>query len=433
MNFQMFIAIAIFFIVYIFITTEYINKTIAVLVGSVLVILFGIVKQDKVFSVIDWNVIFLLVSMMIIVGITKNTGLFQYVAIKSAKIAKGNPIIIMILLFFITAVFSAFLDNVTTVLILTPVTILIAVELGLSPVPFIISEVIASNVGGAATLIGDPPNIMIGSAAKLSFNDFIVNLSLVVFIMLIATVLLLFFIYRKQLVVTQEKKARIMDFDESKAITDPQLLIKSLVVLALVIVGFVLHGMIHLEASIVALTGAAFLMLLSVIPRHSEVEHVVEKFYKEIEWGTIFFFIGLFILVDGLVEMGVIKIMAEGMMKITGSNMALGSFIIVWGSGIFSAIIDNIPFVATMIPMIQEMTTKIEPAAAIPLWFSLSIGACIGGNGTLIGASANVVAAGIAGKSGYKISFMEFTKIGVLSTFINLIIGSAYIYIRYYL
>ncbi len=433
MNFHMFFAIVIFAVVYVFITTEYINKTIAVLVGSALVIIFGVINKENVFHVIDWNVIFLLISMMIIVGITKRSGLFQYVAIKASKIAKGDPVKIIIMLFIITGLFSAFLDNVTTVLILTPVTILIAVELGLSPIPFIISQAIASNIGGSATLIGDPPNIMIGSAVGLSFNDFITNQSLIVIIMMIVTLLVVLLKYKKQLIVTQEKKARIMDFNENKAIKDFPLLIKSLIVLALVISGFILHDAVHLDASIIALSGASLLMLLSVFPKNEKSEEMAEEFYKEVEWGTIFFFIGLFILVDGLVQVGVIKKIAEYMINATKGDIFLTTNIILWASGFFSAFIDNIPYVATMIPILKEVGSNIPFEQMEPVWRALSIGACIGGNGTLIGASANVVSAGIAKKSGYNISFIEFTKIGAITTVINLFVAMIYFYIRYFM
>ncbi|HBD93100.1 MAG: hypothetical protein A2015_06860 [Spirochaetes bacterium GWF1_31_7] len=433
MNFHMIFAIAIFAVVYVFITTEYINKTIAVLVGSALVIILGVINKENVFNVIDWNVIFLLISMMIIVGITKRSGLFQYVAIKASKIAKGDPVKIIIMLFIITGLFSAFLDNVTTVLILTPVTILIAVELGLSPIPFIISQAIASNIGGTATLIGDPPNIMIGSAIGLSFNDFITNQSLIVIIMMIVTLFVVLLKYKKQLIVTQEKKARIMDFNENKAIKDFPLLIKSLIVLALVISGFILHDTVHLDASIIALSGASLLMLLSVFPKNEKSEEIAEEFYKEVEWGTIFFFIGLFILVDGLVQVGVIKKIAEYMIDATKGNIFFTTNIILWASGFFSAFIDNIPYVATMIPILKEVGNNIPFQEMEPVWWALSVGACIGGNGTLIGASANVVSAGIAKKSGYNISFIEFTKIGGITTVINLFVATIYFYIRYFM
>ena len=290
MNITMFLGLAIFLVVYILIALDVLNKAIAVLAGGVIFIALGFINQEKAFLSIDWNVIFLLISMMIIIGITKHTGLFQFIAIKAAKIAKGEPIIILLLLSLITAVFSAFLDNVTTVLILTPVCILIAVELGISPVPFVISIAVASNIGGTATLIGDPPNIMIGSAAKLDFNDFLFTLTPIVLVIL---VILRFYsiLYLEKLVVTLERKARIMDFDENKTLENIPLLIKSVVVLCIVIVGFLVHSILNLEPATISLLGASLLMVIAGRKN-------VHDFFNEIEWETIFFFIGLFIIVE---------------------------------------------------------------------------------------------------------------------------------------
>jgi len=405
-------------------TFDVFNKTIIVLIGASIFIALGFINQEKAFLSIDWNVIFLLISMMIIVGITKNTGLFQFIAIKAAKFAKGEPVLILILLSLITALFSAFLDNVTTVLILTPVCILIAVELGISPIPFVISIAIASNIGGTATLIGDPPNIMIGSAAGLNFNDFLINLTPVILIILVVFCFVFYFMFKKKLVVTIERKARIMNFDEYKALENIPLLIKSLIVLTIVIVGFLIHSIIHLEPATISLFGASLLMILAG-------KEDVHKFFHEVEWETIFFFIGLFIVIGGLVELGIIKRLAEFLLKATKGDIKVTSIAMVWFSGVFSAFVDNIPYVATMIPLIQDIGAKIGDKAVLPLWWSLSLGACLGGNGTLIGASANVVSAGISGKSGYKISFIEFTKYGALITVFSLIISTVYIYFRF--
>jgi len=418
------LAVCLFILAFVFISFEWINKTVVVLTGALIYILSGIIGQHEAFAGIDWNVIFLLIGMMIIVGITRETGLFQYIAIKSAKLAKGEPIKILILLSLITALFSAVLDNVTTILIITPVSILIAVELGLSPLPFIISNAIASNIGGTATLIGDPPNILIGSAADLTFMDFIINAAPAVLITMVVYVILFYLIFRNKLYVSREMKARIMDFDESRTIKDIPLLIKSVSVIGLTVIGFMVHGFFGLEPATIALSGATLLMLLTG-------EHEVDKFFHEVEWGTIFFFIGLFIMVDGLVEIGVITFLAQKALSLTGGNITSTSLLLIWISGIFSAFVDNIPYVATMIPLVQDIGNHLGDSAIIPLWWSLSLGSCFGGNGTLIGASANVVSAGIAGKSGYKISFLEFTKYGSLMTFFSLIITTIYIYFRY--
>lgn len=427
MEFITIFAAGIFILAFILIASEKINKAVIVLTGASLFIISKIISQEKAFHEVDWNVIFLLIGMMIVVGIVKQTGLFQYVAIKLAKAASGNPYRILIYLSITTAVFSALVDNVTTVLILVPITILIAVELGISPVPFVISQIVASNVGGTATLIGDPPNIMIGSAAKLSFMDFVINLTPIIFILLGVFAVFAYFAWGRKMEVTNERKARIMEFKESEFIENRPLLIKSLIVLGLLILGFIFHGILHLEAATIAIAGASVLMLLT---GHKEMTAI----FHEVEWETIFFFIGLFIMVGGLVEAGIIKILAEELMSMTGGNVETASYIILWSSGIFSGIIDNIPFVATMIPMINHFAEdpSIGQAAVLPVWWSLALGACLGGNATLIGASANVVSAGISAKSGYHITFWEFTKYGMIITFINLFICNIYIYLRYF-
>jgi Na+/H+ antiporter NhaD/arsenite permease-like protein len=419
------IALTLFLIVYVIISTEKINKIIIALLGGGIFITLGIIGQETAFHVIDWNVIFLLISMMIIINITKTTGLFQYVAIKTAKAVQGNPLKIIVLLTIITAVFSAFLDNVTTMLILSPVTILIAVELGISPAPFIICMAIGSNIGGTATLIGDPPNIMIGSAARLGFLDFLVHLGPLILVILICFVGIIILLFRKQMVVSYERKARIMDFDESKSLQNKSLLIKCMLVLGLVIVGFLIHGILHVEASTVALLGAALLLLVSG-------KHEPEEFFRDIEWGTIFFFVGLFIMVGGLVEQGWIRKCAAFLLNLTQGDLRFTAMLLVWVSGVFSAIVDNIPYVATMIPMVQDISASVGEEAALPLWWSLALGACLGGNATLVGASANVVSASIATKNGYPITFMDFTKYGLVITLLSLALSTGYVLLRYF-
>jgi Na+/H+ antiporter NhaD/arsenite permease-like protein len=421
----MWIGIGLFVLVYIIISTDLINKTVVALLGASLFIFAGLIKPENVYGFIDWNVVFLLVSMMVIVNITRKTGVFQYIAIKTAKLAKGEPIAILILMAMITCTISAFLDNVTTVLIIMPVLILIAVELGTSPIPFIITGAIASNIGGTATLIGDPPNIMIGSAANLDFISFVVNLAPLVLILMAVLALIYYLMYRKELVVSNERKAKIMDFDESKSITDKKLLVKCLAVLGLVILGFLFHGLLKIDAALIALAGASVLMLLAG-------SHEVDDFIRDVEWGTIFFFVGLFILVGGLVDLGIMKVLAAKILALTDGNIMTTSLLLIWVSGFLSAVIDNIPYVATMIPLIQDMGNTLGQAQIEPLWWSLAIGACFGGNGTLVGASANVVSVGLANKSGYKISFWDFTKVGSFITLITLAISTAYVYIRYF-
>jgi Na+/H+ antiporter NhaD/arsenite permease-like protein len=425
MNFISWAALAVFVAVYILFTTEKINRTIAALLGGSIFLVFHIADQGRAFLEIDWNVIFFIISMMIIIGITKTTGLFQYIAIKTAKIGQGDPLKILILLSLVGAVFSMFIDNVTTVLILTPVTILIAVELGISPVPVIICQSIASNIGGTATLIGTPPNLKIGSVANLKFMSFILHLGPIVLINLAVFVLLILFLFRKHMVISNERKARIMEFDESKALENKPLLVKSLIAMLLVITGFLLHETINVEAATIALFGAALLLLLSG-------KHEPEEFFRDIEWGTVFFFIGLFIMVSGLVELGLVKKGAEFFMHITEGSLPLTSFLLIWISGFFSALIDNIPYVMAMIPIVEDIAAAVGPEAAQPLWWSLALGACLGGNATLVGASANVVAASISTQSGYPIRFFDFIKYGLLFTLISLALSTGYVFLRYF-
>lgn len=420
------IAIIIFLGIYVSISFEFVNKTIAVLIGASTYLLFHVLNQEAAFAMIDWNVIFLLIGMMIIVGITKQSGLFEFIAIHTAKKAKGDPIVIMLAMMGITAVLSAFLDNVTTILIITPVSILIAVELGLSPIPFIISQAVASNIGGTATLIGDPPNIMIGSAANLSFLDFLVNLTPVVLLSLVVVSGVFFLFFRKELHVANERKARIMEFDESRLIKNKAMLIKSLSVLGAVILGFLLHGALEIEPATIAIAGAAVLMLLTD-------KHEVDEAFHQVEWATIFFFIGLFILVGGLVELGIIRSLSQLVLTATKGNIELTGFSILWVSGFLSSFLDNIPYVATMIPLLKDMAQELGQSNMEPLWWALSMGACFGGNGTLIGASANVVSAGIANKSGFKISFLTFTKYGFVAMLLTLMISTGDLLIRFYI
>jgi Na+/H+ antiporter NhaD/arsenite permease-like protein len=425
MNALSWIALGVFVAVYALFSTEKLNRTIAVLAGAAVFLLLHIVKQDTAFLAIDWNVIFFIIFMMIIVGITKTTGLFQYIAIKTAKIGQGDPLKILILLSLVGAFFSMFIDNVTTVLILTPVTILIAVELRITPVPFIICQAIAANIGGTATLIGNPPNLKIGSVAKLRFLSFVTNLGPLVLINLVVFVLLILFLFRKHMVISNERKARIMEFDESKALENKPLLVKCLIAMFLVITGFLLHETLDMEAATIALFGTALLLLLSG-------KHEPDEFFRDIEWGTVFFFIGLFVMVSGLVQLGLIKKCAEFFMHITEGSMAFTSFLLIWLSGFFSAIMDNIPYVMAMIPIVEDIAATVGHEAALPLWWSLALGACLGGNATLVGASANVVAVTISMQSGYHISYFDFFKYGILFTLVSLTLSTGYVFLRYF-
>lgn len=421
---QAIIAIGVFLVTYAFIVTEKIHRTIIAMTGGVLMVLLGIVDQEKALHHIDFNTIGLLTGMMIIVSITAETGLFNYIAIWSAKKVKGSPLKILIVLALITAIGSAFLDNVTTVLLMVPVTFSITQQLRVNPVPYLITEIIASNIGGTSTLIGDPPNIMIGSAVKeLTFMQFISNLTAISFFILLVNIIILAVLYRKQLRTSDELKANLMDLDEKEEIIDKKLLIKALVALLATIVGFFVHQMFHLESATVALAGAFLLLLLTG-------EKYLEKAFSKVEWTTIFFFIGLFVLVSGLIETKVISLLADYSMNLTGGDVKSTSILILWVSAIASAFIDNIPFVATMIPMIKDMGTM-GITNLDPLWWSLSLGACLGGNGTLIGASANVIVAGLAAKEGYSISFGKFLLVAFPLMILSIIISTIYIYLRY--
>jgi Na+/H+ antiporter NhaD/arsenite permease-like protein len=418
-------AIGIFLLIYGLIISEKIHRTILAMLGAIVMVAMGIVDQETALHHIDFNTLGLLVGMMMIVGITAETGLFKYAAVKSAKLAKGKPRRILIALFLITALASAFLDNVTTVLLMVPVTFSITRQLRINPLPFLMSQIIASNVGGTATLIGDPPNIMIGSAVKeLTFMSFINNLAPVIIIIMLAYIPLLLLMFGKQIKSTPELQQSIMEMDEKAMITDHKLLRKCLIVLGITIAGFFLHQALHLESATVALAGAFLLLLLT------GGEHMLEKAFHSVEWITIFFFIGLFVLVSGLVETGVIAELAAKAIELTGGDVLMSSMMILWVSAIASAFLDNIPFVATMIPLIQEMgqmgITNLEP-----LWWSLALGACLGGNGTLIGASANLIVAGLAGKEGYPITFMKYLKVGFPLMLLSIVISSIYLYLRY--
>ncbi len=429
MSVNMIIAASILFVVYLFISTEWIDKIIAAVGGGILMVFLGIMNEKTAFSYIDWDVLFLLIGMMIIIACTKSSGMYQYLAIKTAKIAKGKPIRIMLLMFIVTAFISAFLPNVTTIMIILPVTILICSELGVNAVPYIITQAIASNLGGTATLIGDPPNVMIGSATGLNFMDFVNNLTLIITLMVIVNLGVIYLIFHRSMTVSNEKMARIREFDDTKLITDRPLMIKSIVVIVGMIVCFLFQGVLKIDTAAIAL-GFAVIMLL--VSKTTNVEKILAE---DIEWGSIFFFIGLFMVVGGLVETGFIGIMANKVVGLTNGNMRMTSDIIVWASGILSALVDNIPFVATMIPLIKGIGVGLGTNGhemIKPLWWALSLGACLGGNGTLVGASANIVSAGIANKNGYKITFWGFTKYGALLTIINLIISMFYMRIRYF-
>ena len=418
----MWISVAIFMATYVFIILEKFDRTIVACLGAFLMILLNIINQGFAIREIDFNTLGLLIGMMILVMITKRTGIFEYIAIKLVKIAKGNPVKIIVLLSFATGVMSALLDNVTTILLIIPITLSIADDLNINPIPFMITEVFASNVGGTATLIGDPPNIIIGSAVGLTFSDFIVNNGLFVLITLLVVIGLFTIKYRKELRTTDELRAKIIQKNENELIKDKKLLRKCLIVLLFVLIAFLFHGELGYESATIAMFGAIVLLLVSKIE--------VEEILGEVEWKTIFFFIGLFILVGGLKSTGAIDKLAEFVLDLTGSNLVLTSMSVLWVSAVASAFIDNIPFVTTMIPLIIHMGA-ISEMNLVPLWWALSLGACLGGNGTIVGASANVIAVGISEKQGYKITFGKFFKEAFPVMLLTIVMSTIYLFIKH--
>jgi Na+/H+ antiporter NhaD/arsenite permease-like protein len=424
------VAIAVFVVAYLLIATERVPKTIAALGGAGIVLAIGVSGSHEAFfsrdTGVDWDVIFLLLGMMIIVSILRRTGVFEYTAIWAAKRAKGSPLRVMILLVLITAVASAFLDNVTTVLLIAPVTLLVCDRLGVAPVPFLIAEVLASNIGGAATLIGDPPNIIIGSRGGLSFNDFLLNMTPIVAIELAVFTLVLPWLFRGSFTADPDRVADVMALNEREAIRDTRLLIKCAVVLAAVFTAFIGHSVFHLEPSIVALLGAGVLVLISRTRS--------EDYLAGVEWETLLFFAGLFIMVGALVHTGVISRLAELAAHATGGNALLAVMLILVVSALLSGIIDNIPYVATMSPLVADLAAGLaNPTHAQALWWSLALGADFGGNLTAVGASANVVMLGIARREGVPISFWEFTRKGAIVAAITVLLAAPYLWIRYFL
>ena len=422
------VAIVIFVVAYALIISEKVHRTIVGLFGAMLMILFGIIDQEVAVHHIDFNTLGLLMGMMIIVNITSETGLFNFLAIWAAQKVKAQPIALLVVLSTITMVCSALLDNVTTVLLTVPITFSITSQLKVDVMPYLISQILASNIGGTATLIGDPPNIMIGSAVKeLTFVMFIEHLAPIAIVCMVVVLFIMSTIYRKSLVTTPELQAELMQMDEKAAITDHALLKRSLFVLGLTILGFFTHSFTHIESSLIALSGGFLLLLLA-----GGSEHLVEKAMHAVEWPTIFFFIGLFIAVGGLIEVGIIAQLAETAVNATGGDLTATSLLILWMSAIISSVLDNIPFVATMIPLIQNMgamgITNLEP-----LWWSLALGACLGGNGTLVGASANLIVAGMAAERGVHISFVRYFKIGFPLMLLTIVLSTVYVYVRYLL
>ena len=429
------VAIGVFALTYLFVIADRINRSIIALLGAGIMVITGILSQDEAIRGIDFNTIALLTGMMVLVAIARRCGMFEYLAVWSAKVGRARPWAILAMLSVITAVLSALLDNVTTVLLVAPVTLAIARYLEAPPYPFLFAEVFASNIGGTATLIGDPPNIIIGSAAHLSFNDFVVNLTPVIILVMAAQLVATHLIWGRKMHASPAARQRVMALDMRELITDRPLMRRSLCVIGAVIAGFVFAGPLGLQPGTIALFGAAVLMLLHNIEHHREPEKQtlrVTETFNEVDWITIFFFLGLFVIVHGIDAAGVLDLAARHLISLTGGDPAATAVAILWGSAILSAVVDNIPFVAAMIPLIREIGPQMGGAEHImPLWWALSLGACLGGNGTLIGASANLAVAGIAERNGVDFRFTTYTKHAFGLMLIGVGISNVYLWLRY--
>jgi Na+/H+ antiporter NhaD/arsenite permease-like protein len=415
------IAAAVFVAAYALIALERFDRTLIALLGGLLVVALGVIDQHEAFAAIDLNVIFLLAGMMVIASIVARTGLFDWLALRSVRLVHGRPLPLLLVLCTVTAVLSAFLDNVTTVVLIIPVTLSVARRLGVSPVPYLISQILASNIGGTATLIGDPPNILIGSAAGLDFNAFLLNLGPVSVIVFVVFLLMMPLFFRRGLQVPDEAREAALEASAESAITDRPLLVKSLAVVALTMLGFLAHQALGLEPATIALLGATVLMLIASIDPHDVL--------REIEWKTLFFFVGLFVLVEAVVAVGIVSGIADTLATAVGGDATVASIGLLWFSALASAIIDNIPYTATAIPIVERLIESGLPAD--PLWWSLALGACLGGNLTIVGASANVVVVNTAAREGHRIGFLEFMRYGALVTLMSLAISTVYVWLVY--
>jgi len=425
---------ALFIFAYVAIMAEKVNRAIVALLAACLAIALGLLDQNEAIAAIDFNTLALLAGTMIIVGIAKKSGLFGYIAIKAAQWMGASPAGILVALPLVTAVISAFLNNVTTVLLIVPVTLVIASELKVRPYPFLFAEIFASNIGGTATLIGDPPNILIGSAVGLSFNDFLVNLTPVIIVVFAVQTLLMHVIWGRKMQADWTLQARVMAMNASEAILDRRLALNSLFIIVAMIVAFVFAAPLRLEAGTIALTSGAVLMLLDTLPRHRDAHaDAVTAALNEVEWITIFFFIGLFVLVGAIEKAGILQLLASELLGVTGGDAKAAAIAILWGSAVLSALVDNIPFVAAMIPLIKSMAPAIGgDQAALPLWWSLALGACLGGNGTLVGAAANLTVAGLAERNGIPFRFMAFTLLAFPLMLIEIAICNVYVLWRFF-
>lgn len=415
------IAVAVFLIVILLIITERVHRTAAAMAGAMVLILTGVMSADKALSYIDFNTIGVLVGMMIFVAIVRQSGMFEYIAVRAAKAVHGDPWKIMVAFTLITAVLSAILDNVTTVLLVGPMSIAIARMLKIDPVPFLMGQILASNVGGTATLIGDPPNIMIGSAAHLSFMDFLDNTGFVVLFILAVLILLMKIVYEKKIELGTVDTGAVEKLDPSKSITNRALMKKGIIVLICVIVGFMFHDKLGIESSVIALTAAAVMLIIG--------REDVNEAIQDVEWTTILFFMSLFVVVGGLTETGIIKELASKIIDATDGHPMVTMLVLLWASALLSSILDNIPFVATLIPLILAM--QADGMDVTSFWWAISLGACLGGNGTMIGASANVVLSDISTKHGYPITFKSYLKVGMPFMLLSIVISTVFLVVRF--
>ncbi|MBX6327165.1 MAG: ArsB/NhaD family transporter [Pseudolabrys sp.] len=430
----MWVSTCVLAVTYALIMSEKINRAIIALVGAGVMVIVGVLDQEEAFKGIDWNTIGLLTGMMILVSISRRSGMFQYLAVWSAQVAKARPAGILFILQITTAVVSAFLDNVTTVLLIVPVTLAICKTLKVPAYPYLFAEIIASNIGGTATLIGDPPNILIGSQAGLSFNEFVYHLTPIIIIVMLVQALIVHLVWGKDLKAAHDAEERVMALRAADSIEDRRLLKQSLTVLGLVIVAFVLARPLHLEPATIAMFGAAILMLLDNWAHHAEkASHNIHETFGDVEWITIFFFIGLFVVVHGVDVGGLLQLLAKELVAATGGNLAIAGYSILWASAFLSAIVDNIPFVATMIPLIKSMAPAYGgPDQIEPLWWCLSLGACLGGNGTLIGASANLTVAGIGERNDVPFRFVTYTLYALPMMIVSVALCHVYVWWRYF-
>ena len=415
------IAVAVFLIVILLIISERVHRTAAAMAGAMVLILTGVMSADKALSYIDFNTIGVLVCMMIFVAIVRRSGMFEYIAVRAAKAVHGDPWKIMVAFTLITAVLSAILDNVTTVLLVGPMSIAIARMLKIDPVPFLMGQILASNVGGTATLIGDPPNIMIGSAAHLSFMDFLENTGFAVLFILAVLILLMKIVYEKKIEMGTVDTSAIEKLDPSKSITNRALMRKGIIVLICVIVGFMFHDKLGIESSVIALTAAAVMLIIG--------REDVNEAIQDVEWTTILFFMSLFVVVGGLTETGIIKELASKIINATDGHPMVTMLVLLWASALLSSILDNIPFVATLIPLILAM--QADGMDVTSFWWAISLGACLGGNGTMIGASANVVLSDISTKHGYPITFKSYLKVGMPFMLLSIVISTVFLVVKF--